>query len=257
MKFLLRVVTAAAVILSLPLDSLAAPRVLNNCTTITDPGAYVVGRNITANGDCIVIATDFVNLDLDGFVLTGNGTGSGISQTLVSLGVGRRGIVVRNGVITNFLHGISLNLSIGARVENMSVAGNSFHGIWLGSMAAAIRNTVTNNGGTGIVLFQRGLAEGNVVSDNAGGISVDSGGNVTGNTVGHNQGGGIFVTEGAVVSNNVSRNNTGNGITADCPSLVIGNTSSNNLGDNLHVIGGACDPDTVTCCVKGVNNMTL
>ena len=83
------------------------------------------------------------------------------------------------------------------------------------------------------------------------------GGNVTRNTVGHNTGGGIVVTEGGLVSNNVSRNNTGNGITADCPSLVIGNTSSLNLGQNLSVIGGACDPDSVLCCVRSINNMVL
>jgi hypothetical protein len=44
---------------------------------------------------------------------------------------------------------------------------------------------------------------------------------------------------------------------ADCPSLVIGNTSSLNLAQNLSVIGGACDPTTVVCCVRSINNMTL
>lgn len=256
MNALLRLALAAAVIASAPL-AFAAPRNVNNCTTINEPGAYIVTRNINASGDCLVIAADFVNLDLDGFVISGNGTGAGISQTLVTIGQGRRGMVVRNGTITGFQFGVSLNLSSGARVEAMNVTGNAFHGLWLGDQAAAVKNTVTHNGGTGIVMSQRGLAEGNVVSDNAGGITAGSGGNVTRNTVGHNTGVGIFVTAGGLVSNNVSRNNTGNGITADCPSLVIGNTSSNNLGDNLHVIGGACDPTSVTCCVRSVDNMTL
>jgi hypothetical protein len=256
MKFLLHAFAAAAVILAAP-ASIAAPRVLNTCATITDPGAYVVGRNINATGDCFVIATDNVNLDFDGFTVTGNGTGAGVSQTLVSLGVGRKGMVVKNGAITGFQVGISLDLSSGARVDNMSVSGNSSIGVWLGDMAAATANTVANNGGAGIVMAQRGLAKGNVVSDNVGGISMASGGNVTGNTVGHNTGGGISVTEGGLVSNNVSRNNTGHGITADCPSLVIGNTTSNNGGDNLHVIGGACDPTSTLCCVQSINNMTM
>lgn len=39
---------------------------LNDCKTITDPGSYVVGKNITASGDCFVITTNLVTLDLGG-----------------------------------------------------------------------------------------------------------------------------------------------------------------------------------------------
>src|SRR4051812_38813848 len=122
MKFLLRAIAAATVILA-ACASVAAPRVLNNCTTITDPGAYVLGKNLNATGDCFVIAADFVNLDLDGFTLTGNGTGAAISQLMPTYGVGRRGMVVRNGAVTNFQSGVSLDFSIGGRVEGMTVSG--------------------------------------------------------------------------------------------------------------------------------------
>ena len=77
MKFLLHACASAAVILASS-PSFAAPKVLNNCQTIVEPGAYVVGKNIAASGDCFVIAADNVNLDFDGFVLTGNGTGSAL-----------------------------------------------------------------------------------------------------------------------------------------------------------------------------------
>ena len=257
MKSLLNACALAAVFLACA-SAQAAPRVLNNCTTINESGAYVVGRNISATGDCFVIAADFVNLDLDGFTLTGNGTGAGISQLMPVFGVGgRRGMVVRNGAVTNFQRGVALEFSIGGRVEGMTVSGNTGTAIRLGDNGAAVRNTVMNNGGNGIEIALGGLAEGNQVRDNGVGILMGNGANVTGNTVGHNTGSGIVVFEGGLVSNNSSRNNTGNGIVADCPSLVIGNTSSLNLGQNLSVIGGACDPDAVLCCVRSINNMTL
>jgi hypothetical protein len=253
MKFLVRSCAALAVILS-SLDSSAAPRVLNACSTVTESGAYVVGRNLNATGDCFVIAADFVNLDFDGAIVRGNGNGAAVSQTLVT-GAGRRGIVVRNGFITGFVDGVSLDPSSGVRVENMTVSGNSAVGLKLGDSAAAVNNTVTGNH-DGIMLGIRGLATGNNVSNNVNqGISAGIGGNVSGNTVGQNGATGIFVGEGALVSNNVSRSNS-TGISALCPSLVIGNTATNNAV-NLSAGGGECAPDSAACCVSNVHNMTL
>ena len=81
MKFFPHAGSLAAVVLASSLAQ-AAPKTLNDCKTITDPGAYVVGKNISASGDCFVIAADNVNLDLDGFVITGNGTGSAFVEQL-------------------------------------------------------------------------------------------------------------------------------------------------------------------------------
>jgi hypothetical protein len=255
MRILLRILLAATLSAAALPDALALPRLFTACGVITAPGTYVALANINATGDCIVVQSDFVTIDLGGFVINGNGTGNGIVESLT---VGRRGITVRNGFITNFQNGIALSHSSGVRVENVNVTANGFHGIHLGDVSTVLRNTVTFNGGAGIVLGQRAFAEGNNVSDNiGGGISVGLGGNVTGNTVGRNQAGGISGSEGALVSRNVSRNNGGNGITVDCPSAVIGNTSSNNLGANLHVIGNACDPTAPTCCVQAAHNSTM
>ena len=254
MKVFLRCTAAIAVISSLSFDAFAAPQVLQTCRTITEPGAYVVGRNLTATGDCFVIATDFVNIDFDGTVVRGNGSGAAVTQTLAN-GTGRRGIVVRNGYITGFRDGVSLQDSLGARVEAITVSGNSGVGLKLGDSAAAVNNTSTNNF-DGIALGIRGLATGNNVSNNANqGISAGIGANVTNNTVGQNGATGIFVGEGALVSNNVSRSNT-TGISAICPSLVIGNTASNNTV-NLSGAGGLCEQDSVACCVASVHNMVL
>lgn len=257
MKFLLRIALAAAAMLVCA-ASLAAPRVLLNCATLTDPGAYVVGRNISATGDCFVIAASFVNLDFDGFVVTGNGTGAAVTQTMVSPTEGRRGIVVKNGAITGFGSGVSLDWSVGARIENMTVSGNTGRGMVLGDGAAAVGNTVTHNGSDGIVFGNRALAQGNNVSNNANsGIYATNGANVTGNTVGQNQASGIYAGEGAVISNNVSRSNGAAGISVTCPSLVFANTASNNQGVNLYAGGSVCEPDSVLCCVRADHNMVM
>ena len=41
------------------------------CGTITDSGSYAVKKNLVAEGDCIVVAADYVTIDLGGFTLTG------------------------------------------------------------------------------------------------------------------------------------------------------------------------------------------
>ena len=48
---------------------------INKCTTITKPGFYVLTRNLTATGDCLVVAANFVTIDLGGWVITGSGLG--------------------------------------------------------------------------------------------------------------------------------------------------------------------------------------
>lgn len=250
MKFLLRVFTAAAVILALPLDALAAPRILNTCTTLTEPGAYVVGRNISATGDCFVIAADFVNLDLDGFVVSGNGAGSGFVEQLA---VGRRGLTVRNGVVTGFANGLFMLNSIAMVVDRMHFTNNTSAGLRAGNMVT-VSNSMFLNNGTGMALDQRAPVTGNTVNDNTGtGIVVGIGSSVTGNAVGRNGGNGIFLAEGGLVAHNVSRNNALVGVLMDCPGTVVGSTASNNLVFNVSQPGGAgqCNEGGTCCLVIG------
>ena len=58
------------------------------CQTIGQPGKYSLGGNLTAAGDCLVIAADFVSIDLAGFTIAGNGTGAGVT-VVVGLGASR------------------------------------------------------------------------------------------------------------------------------------------------------------------------
>ncbi len=60
-------------------------------TTISTPGTYTVTKNLKATGTCITVATSAtpsgtlnnvdIVIDLHGHTITGNGTGSGITDT--------------------------------------------------------------------------------------------------------------------------------------------------------------------------------
>ena len=196
----------------------AAPQLINNCRTITQPGSYVLRDNLVAAGNCLVVQADFVTIDLDGFVISGNGTGEGITD----LNSSHRGITVRNGTITNFSRGIGLSASSGVSVERVRVFSNLNDGIGVG---------------------QRGLVTGSIASENGTGIRAAVGSTILGNTVGRNTSNGIVGTGSVSVINNMSRNNASVGISVDCPSLVLGNTATANPIDLQLLGGGACTAD--------------
>jgi len=252
----LRPLVALAGVLSIASPSYAAPRVLNTCATITESGAYVVGRNIAANGDCFVVAADFVNVDLDGFVVSGNGTGAAFVE---QLGVGRRGLQVRNGVVTGFANGVFMNGSTAMVIERMQFVSNSQYGVRAGNMVTVSNSLFAGNGGGGMLLDQRALVTGNTVNDNTGtGISVGIGSSVVGNAVGRNTGSGISLAEGGLVANSVSRNNMQDGVLMDCPGTVVNSTVSNNLAFNVTQpgLGSQCD-EGGTCCLVVAHTSTI
>jgi hypothetical protein len=107
----------------------SGPQTIIACTTITKPGAYVLGQNLMATGDCLQIAADFVTVDFAGFTITGNGTGEGVTDNNAA----HHGIVIRNGAIGKFRIGIFLFDTTGSIVEQMRVSDNQLDGIAMGS----------------------------------------------------------------------------------------------------------------------------
>ena len=167
-KKLGQVVLVALGVLGLAGTVSAAPQAITACKTITVSGPYVLTRNLSAVGDCLVVKAMNVTIDLGGYVLTGNGAGRGI---VVEPGFNFRGIVVRNGVVTDFAYGIMLsgpnNVVEDVRVFDMTGAGiyvgngslvkgsvasnNGDFGIWLVCPASAIGNTAVSNGLGGLL----------------------------------------------------------------------------------------------------------
>jgi hypothetical protein len=200
--------------------SAQGPTNINKCTTISEPGAYELTRNLDATGDCLVIAADFVTIDLKGFVISGNGTGAGISNA----GKGRLGTAIRNGTITNFFSGIDFSAINGANqsteVQQIRAIANARFGIALNPNAIVSGCTASGNGGTGIGAGANSTLTGNNASGNQTGFDVSVRSLLSGNTASDNRPGGI-------------------GIIISCPSNLVGNAAIGNSSDIIE-LGVGC-----------------
>jgi hypothetical protein len=161
-----------------PAASAREPTPIKACQTISKPGSYELANNLTATGDCLLIATDFVTIDLAGFLISGApNTGSGIRVAPEI--VGHRlegGVAVRNGSISGFAAGVDLSIGLGPKiVEGLRVLDAGAVGIVAEGIVKG--NTVTG-GGTGIAAT--GTVTGNYAAGNV--IGFDVGGTVIGNT---------------------------------------------------------------------------
>ncbi len=194
----------------------AAPKSINSCQTINNSGSYILTKNLTAIGNCLVVGADNVTIDLDGWTISGNGTGSGITDG----GAGRKNIAIRNGVITNFDVGIGFfSTSSGCVVERVRASQNNTAGIVAGRRAIVRDSIASGNGGIGIFGLMGSLVTGNVAFDNT--------------TTG------LYAEVGVTLSNNTSSFNA-TGILAVCPSNVIGNTATDNSSSNYAYAGVGC-----------------
>lgn len=224
-------------------SALAAGREpIDKCRTIDKPGSYQVVANLgpgglDVNGHCLVVAASFVTIDLGGFVLTGDGTGSGVRVP----GSGLQDVTLRNGTITRFEFGTSLRGARPSLVEEIRAVDNDRIGIDVDSQSTVRDSIAANNGGSGISPSGPCVVTDNFVHDNGGsGLSLASGCLATGNVVTDNVGNGISAGSGSVISGNVVRDNGGIGISTSCPSAVIGNASLSNTGASLSLGPGTC-----------------
>ena len=103
--------------------------------------------NLACSGTAFVIGAGGIVLDLNGYTLTGDGTGSGVEQT-GAIG----GFTIRNGRIQNFEWGVNLNGTVGgpafATIEDLRIRDNTDAGIRLESAREVIvqRVRVSGNG---------------------------------------------------------------------------------------------------------------
>lgn len=248
---------------------------IGTCTTIDKPGSYVLTRNLASSGDCLVVAADFVTIDLDGWMITGDGsTGGGVTDR----GASRQAIAVRNGTITGFEIGVFLGATSGVLVEDVRAIDNEDGGISVGGRSIVSGSTAS--GRIGITAGFLSNISGNVASGSECGILADQGSTISGNTgsggsfnglcagpestisgntfVGAEFGisagpgstiisdtvrgiNGIVAGLGSSVIGNTARDADGdNGIRVDCPSNVIGNTATGYL-NGLVLSGEGCN----------------
>ena len=138
--------------------------------TISQPGSYQLSGNLVVNDptvDAILMTVNGVTLNLNGFTITGPGSGTGIGIHGAPVGgfPSSSVNVVSNGSVTNFgSHGIQLDS--GNRVEGVHSFGNGGEGIHVSDGNIILNNNVNNNGSNGIHIGHSSTVIGNIVAVN-------------------------------------------------------------------------------------------
>lgn len=246
-------IATLALAIAIPIGTAKADyniKTIGNCTTISEPGSYVIDKVIRATATdlipagagataCIVIAADFVTLDLQGYTITGPGDVPGTFAggiATVSSGFTREGVVIRNGSVTNFEFGVFACCS-GFTVEHIRSVKNTSSGLQYGGSGHIVSNNLSNNGNWGI--FGAGTVQivGNVANNNGNdGIQAQANATATGNI-------------GPRVVGNTANSNGNRGIFAGCPSLLVQNMASGN-GDPAQIV----TPTVGVGCVRLENS---
>jgi len=191
-------------------SGLEGRKTISNCRQIDESGSYILTRNLTGSGDCLGIKVNYVTIDLNGFTLYGNGTGTGVT----TYDDRRLGVILKNGNITNFNLGVEMKNVRDATIEHIRSTNNVTNGMRVGLASsgepsdAIIKDCVAvDNGSADIVTA--GIVSGSIVANLTTGKSV-----IIGNTIKNR----LDVNHGVVINNSGKSLLVGN-----CPTLIMGN----------------------------------
>jgi hypothetical protein len=220
-------------------------KLVDRCQTITvgDRSTFVLVKNLfSSGGDCLVINSSDVTLDLQGFTINGSGTGQGITSSTSVYNV-----TVRNGTVRAFAVGVSLGGS-GNVVEDVRIADNTDTGLFVGAGSLAKNLIVQGNFRFGAILSAAGTIKDSIVRANGNSalstaLSAGPGSTVMGNTISSNIGTGLLGSTGGTVIGNTVLDTIGLGISVICPANILQNTATSNTGGNLVLNGIGCNVD--------------
>lgn len=214
--------------------------------SINEAGSYRLTSNLTvpasdpANTGAILIQTNNVTIDLNGFTIQGpsncaggpitcspTGSASGID------GAGRQGIRIVNGVVRGF-PSVGILLGGRSRLESVRTEANGADGMNVGSQSV-IRGCVSSvNGSNGIFASTNSTISGCTAGNNGqAGIRASSGSVVSNCSAAQNSLTGIAVEAGSTVTGSAATGNSTNGISAGSGSLLIGNTAQSNAQQGM------------------------
>lgn len=179
------------------------------CQTITVSGSYVLTKNLSATGNCLVIAVNNVTINLNGFTISGAKTGVAIGD----LGLPHSAIVVEHGILTGFQKGIGLTASNVVEITDIRAVTMVGDGIDSGNRTVVSNSQSIDNGGNG--------------------ISVGNDCEVMSSTANGNRYVGIVVGDDSAVTGDTASNNNGAGIQTGVQARVTGNTADNNGGHGI------------------------
>ncbi len=220
--------------------------------TISEPGSYVLTSNLTGTpgNDGIIIDSNGVTLDLNGFALVGGaGTGNGI-RVEGSSQSSHTAITIRNGAVTDWAgSGIDATFANGGHFENLSLRSNGVDGMFVGQgntvvhcestanghhgFIAALGSvfvgcTAKQNGSIGIRAESATVADCTLDQNQLNGMQLEGFCTVTGCTVTRSGSIGIFAWSGSTINANTLVNNQGPCVEVKDSCFVVGNTCRNN-----------------------------
>ena len=229
----------------------SAQTAVSSCQTLSAPGNYFLTGNLSATGDCLVIAAANVAIDLKGKTITGNGGGSGITDD----GGDRDYAVIVNGKIRNFDTGINLHSSGSAIISNINASNNGSQGIFIKECCNTLNAVTANNNIAGIVIQSDDSSLTNIQANgnSGGGILITSCCNtLVGATASNNTGIGVEMEDGDsfVVGSKVQKNSDIGVELTSGDNGVIQSTTSKNGGDGMDLGGG----DNMVVASKSTGN---
>ena len=200
--------------------------------TITNRGSYYVTTNLNSGGGGIIIETNDVSVDLNGFTLTSNGSLFGIAVLSA-----RNNLVVRNGIFRNWGSGVGAGLTTHSTFEDLHVTGGSGAGINTGNYCQVLRCTVSGNTNAGIFAGDYCTISECHASGNANnGIRTGDHGQVIGSTASGNTNAGILTGTYATVFRCYASTNGGNGVQVTTGSKISECSSVLNRGHGIVLV---------------------
>lgn len=238
-----------------PVNSTNTPGDATALYRITQPGAYYLTANIAgASGKHgIVITTNGVTLDLNGFELAGV---VGSLDGVTSAGAFVRTCCVRNGTISGWSgSGVAL-VGYEHHVRDIHSRANLGSGISCGAAALIESCTAANNSAAGIVCLEAGvLAHCAAFANGNDGINAGSGSSLAECVASSNTLDGIDGGSGSTVTCCTARANS-TGIRVSSRSVVTGCSASENSGSGFVAGIHGTILDSVSCS-NGVDGIRL
>jgi len=246
-------VLGVALVLAVVLGATMAPRAGARRAALTCGSTITSSTTLTADltgcvGDGVHIGASHVTLNLNGHLISSNGSGG----TAVVVNVGATNAIVENGRITGFNTGVAVTAASG-KVQAIRAWNNSF-GVVVQSADSTVvtGNTLFDNLTQGIRVFsgQKVQIIGNALRENTDdGLFVQAAAvnaTISGNKAISNGSSGIDVDgAGAHVTGNIANGNTVDGILVNDDTDTIGtNTASYNTKLGIDASAGVTDAGT-------------
>jgi hypothetical protein len=224
---------------------------------ITEPGSYRLTSNLDlcdlsagvctstvhVNDNAITITAPNVTLDLNGFEIVDDptGTGNGIEA------LAQNNVVVRNGTIRNRSTGVNLTGSH-CRVQDIRAVDNSSIGISVGIHGTVSDSVSHSNGSNGILVGDHGTVSDSVATSNTlVGINVGDHATVSGSIANSNGSSGINAGSAVLVVDSIASDNGANGISVPSTAVDIAQNIVRVVTANNAEIGIVCG---IVCTVR-------